>query len=166
MRGLFRGGTDPLTDPDTGEPMRNIGRGLVSRHPPFSAPRRVGISACPPEVRVFAEGAPRIAGLVEVPPRVPRAQEFYVAFAAQAWAPFRSWAEGCPGWRLYGSVDGLPPGWQLGFAEQTREAGPAAVSPPSPSATGCAWDSSVACDQRPATLTSPSLSPDPSWRVW
>lgn len=122
------GWSDPLTDPRSGEHVRpsaaewSAGIHLSDRlqHWDLRLPAA--------EVRAFAEGAPSgLPGLVEVH-RVPRAQEFYLAFAADAWAALRPWAEGCPGWRLYGRVEGLPSGWQLGFAERAREAGPARFS--------------------------------------
>lgn len=119
------GWSDPLTDPNNETPVRPSAAEWSAGLSLSDASQQWVLRLPAAEVRIFEEGtAAGLPGLIEVP-RVPRSQAFYVAFSSQAWAALRSWAEGCPGWRPYGNIDGLPPGWQLGFAERTLEAGPA-----------------------------------------
>ena len=119
------GWSDPLTDPGSGDHVRPSpaewsGGMRLSDHS-----QHWDLRLPPAQVRVFVEGAlSGLPGLVEIH-RVPRSREFYVAFVSSAWPALQAWAEGCPGWRLLGSVEGLPPGWQLGSAHAAHGAGPA-----------------------------------------
>ena len=118
------GWSDPLTDPGSGDQVRPLPAEWSDGIRLSDRSQHWDLRLPPAQVRVFAEGAPSgLPGLVEIH-RVPRSREFYVAFVNSVWPALQAWAEGCPGWRLLGSVEGLPPSWQLGFAERAREAGP------------------------------------------
>lgn len=118
------GWSEPLAETDTGEPVRpspaqwSGGMRLADRS------QRWDLRLLAAQVRIFVGGeAAGLPGLVETH-RLPRAQEFHIAFANPVWGALRPWLEGCPGWRLYGTVEGLPPGWQFGSALAAHGAGP------------------------------------------
>ncbi|MGH9120383.1 MAG: hypothetical protein ACRDYC_00320, partial [Acidimicrobiales bacterium] len=118
------GWSGPLTDTDSGDPVPPSPAQWVGGMRLTDRSQHWDLHLPPAQVRVFVEGEPAgLPGLVETH-RLPRAQEFHIAFANLAWTVLRPWLEGCPGWRLYGTVEGLPAGWQFGSALVARGAGP------------------------------------------